>query len=33
MAEPAALKAAAPKKAPGAKDPVDPDDWLPVRPA
>jgi hypothetical protein len=30
LADPAALKVAAAKKPPGAKDPADPDDWLPV---
>jgi hypothetical protein len=30
LADPASVKAAAPKKLPGAKDPVDPDEWLPV---
>lgn len=30
LADPAALKVAAAKKPPGAQDPADPDDWLPV---
>lgn len=30
LADPVAVKAAAPKKLPGTKDPVDPDEWLPV---
>ena len=31
LSDPAAVRAAAAKKAPGApKDPVDPDEWLPV---
>lgn len=30
LADPAAVKAAAPKRLPGAKDPVDPDEWVPV---